>query len=216
MPLSKDGGIAVLTKSEKISIVADMEGSMSDGPHKSLPMKPGWKCFSEGADKGITETEDLIQEMVSAIDKDVRSECSMDLIDAVEDLLSDRRGQLSLEADDGDKQRFEDLRRQWCGSSLAEIFVTTAEFIFQGGLSGTQAHNQLWSIVFLERALAGLRQIEEHYLRRVGARRFDAFLKRLREVEQQFDPNTYAKHYSISHRIPRPRKRDQLEDGARL
>ena len=41
---------------------------MSDGPHRSLPMRRGWKHVAERGDKPAFTTEDIAEAIVPALD----------------------------------------------------------------------------------------------------------------------------------------------------
>ena len=43
---------------------------MSDGPHKSLNMKPGWKKVAERADLAAFEPEQVSEKLMSALQDD--------------------------------------------------------------------------------------------------------------------------------------------------
>ena len=47
---------------------------MSDGPHKSLPMRVGWKKFAKCADKAAFEPDQLADLAIPALEGDWRPE----------------------------------------------------------------------------------------------------------------------------------------------
>ena len=59
---------------------------MSDGPHRSLPMRPGWKRVAERADNANFEAEDVTRCVVPAIEQDCSEEMSPAFINDIADI----------------------------------------------------------------------------------------------------------------------------------
>ena len=63
---------------------------MSDGPHKSLPMRAGWKKFAERADKAAYDPEQVADLAIPALEGDWREEVAPH-IDSLRKALGDGR-----------------------------------------------------------------------------------------------------------------------------
>lgn len=63
---------------------------MSDGPHKSLPMRPGWKKFAERAAFAAFDCDQVAELAVPALEDDWNDEVAPH-IDALRNVLFDER-----------------------------------------------------------------------------------------------------------------------------
>ena len=64
---------------------------MSDGPHKSLGMRPGWKKFAKRADKAAYEPDQVEEALPDALGDDWRAERCGELVDEIRAALDDGR-----------------------------------------------------------------------------------------------------------------------------
>jgi hypothetical protein len=56
---------------------------MSDGPHKSLPMRPGWKKVAECASKEAFTSNEVCEAINAAIAQDYQKDISPDFIASI-------------------------------------------------------------------------------------------------------------------------------------
>ena len=61
---------------------------MSDGPHKSLPMRRGWKKFSARADKAVFERDQVADAVGPALEGDWKQDVAPHLA-AIRDVVGD-------------------------------------------------------------------------------------------------------------------------------
>src|SRR5437879_3390378 len=54
---------------------------MSDGPHRSLPMRPAWKRVAECGDNRAFAPEEVAQALIPALEQDCRDEMTPQFID---------------------------------------------------------------------------------------------------------------------------------------
>jgi hypothetical protein len=107
---------------------------MSDGPHKSLPLRSYWKNFAERAAKGAYSIEEASEALHVALKKDLR-EAPLAIVRGI--LIGDE--QESLFGDEN-LERLEILRQTSPGSSMANMVIDCAiEAIYQG-LTGDNAY----------------------------------------------------------------------------
>ena len=62
---------------------------MSDGPHRSLPMRPAWKKLAERADKAAFSAEEVRDALPAALAEDWRKEIPDSIVWKVREILSD-------------------------------------------------------------------------------------------------------------------------------
>jgi hypothetical protein len=64
---------------------------MSDGPHKSLPMQPGWRKLAERASKSAFDPVQTAEAIPEALGDDWRHEGCDDLVRDLRAVLNDNR-----------------------------------------------------------------------------------------------------------------------------
>jgi hypothetical protein len=136
---------------------------MSDGPHKSLSMRAGWKKFAKCADKAAFEPEQLADLAIPALEGDWREDVAPHLR-ALCKVLGDS-DQPSLFGG-ANTAELESLKRLSPGNSLWHAVVDCVAHAVAGGLTGQVALLDGATKALLDRGARGVRQVEEHYLRK--------------------------------------------------
>ena len=67
---------------------------MSDGPHRSLPMRRPWKTVAECADTPAFEVEEIREAIVPALEHDCRREMRREFLDGLCRVCSDQEASL--------------------------------------------------------------------------------------------------------------------------
>lgn len=140
---------------------------MSDGPHRSLPMPPGWKRVAERAANAAFSSDEISKAIIPALVRDCRAEMSTELIEGVRTLWEDQEA--SLFKDDV-RPRLESLR----GAAGCGIGRTLLENVIQLTPQGAIEFDTLakaMTAALIDHAARGARQIEEHYCRKSTAPR---------------------------------------------
>ncbi len=137
---------------------------MSDGPHRSLPLRRPWKILAERAAREAFP----VSEVGEAVAHALKNEFLEVPLNAICQIL-EGKGQVSLFSD-GQIDRLEVLRETSSGSAAANIVIDCAIDTLNAGITGKPA-----CIIVLKDALAGYlfsanRSIEEHYLRKAGSK----------------------------------------------
>ena len=83
---------------------------MSDGPHRSLPMRPGWKKVAEYAGNEAFTSKDVCDAIVAAVGLDFRKDISPGIVGGIQDVL----GGATLFSEDS-LRALEDLRPSVAG-----------------------------------------------------------------------------------------------------
>ena len=187
---------------------------MSDGPHRTLPMRPSWRKLAERADNDSFTAEQVAEAVCPALASDWRTEVSDATLRAVATCVGDSP-QLGLFASQAELIR---LRAQ-CGSPMAALLVDAACDAVADGLVGREAVEKAVADALSERALRGSRQVEEHYLRNGSNRRATKVRSRLNACAGAAGiaalASSIAQGTSTARQF-KPTKHDGLDQGVAL
>jgi hypothetical protein len=189
---------------------------MSDGPHRSLPMRKGWKRVVERADRDASTEEDIVDALPEALYEDCRSEMPREMLRDLENLLTPSQ-QTSL-LDDDLSTAVTSLRRLVAGYPLAQLFLDcAADAAGQSKKSDIQLINIL-ARTLEDRALRGARQAEEHYKKRTSALRASSIRARLEQAISRISFVDIATNILRGQSAPSKaiKQHGGLDDGVRL
>lgn len=134
---------------------------MSDGPHRSLPLRRAWKKVCEIADGRAHALEEVVEKIPAALAADVRGEIGEGLLKSLRRILTSEQPQLIDDA----AQQVAALRSQ--AASVMEIdLVEAVGDALRDGKRGADAFQTGAEAVFEERGQAVTRSVVEHYLRK--------------------------------------------------
>jgi superfamily II RNA helicase len=128
---------------------------MSDGPHRSLPMRPGWKRVAERAYNRNFDPNQITEAVLSALAKD----CRMELSDT---FLSSLRGIYDTLLKDNLSSQLEALRGV-AGPGLGRSVLDHA--IHQSAAGATATAEQALASALVDRNSRCARQVDELYRR---------------------------------------------------
>lgn len=151
---------------------------MSDGPHRSLPMKPKWRHVAERAYNTAHGIEDISAAMMPALYADCQTEIPPRLIEGLRRICESQEGRLFKD----DSASLLESLRQDAGTGLGrnaldnvvrlsrheELNVFTAVKAFENALTDWVAKNN--------------RQMEEHTLRKTTASKANKLRNRLEQA----------------------------------
>ena len=137
---------------------------MSDGPHKSLPMRRHWKDLSERASKPAWSADEVCEALPLALKRDFFAEAPLE---NVRDILGGGK-QASLFSDDRLLQL--EAARQTCPSVVGSILINCAIEAAASGLSGDAAYQSALKNALEECTRGASRSMEEHWQRESSAR----------------------------------------------
>lgn len=188
---------------------------MSDGPHRSLPLRRAWKRFAGRADNLSFTAQEVAEMVCPAIADDWRSEVRPGLVKAVASVLEEPTQQGLFACD------MEELRRlrAGCDSPFAAAFCDAAKDVLSDGARGQEALENAIGSAFLDRSLCQVRSVEEHYLRKAGRDRAANVRARLEEAVKHASFGELAKVIAQGASTARrfePSVRDGLDDGVQL
>lgn len=186
---------------------------MSDGPYRSLPMRPGWKRVADYADNETIARDEVEAAIESAVEKDWRKDTPRGLISSIREVL----GGTTLFREDT-LHSIEDLRQTVAGYAMGNALLDHLACAIGGGMTGDTALREAIVHTSVDQSARCTRQIEEHYLRKSTTENSQYVRKRIEEAIQGMDFNSLVGRIvePVSRRVPSMQKKDGLDDGARL
>ena len=186
---------------------------MSDGPHRSLPMRPAWRRVAERGDNCAFTPEEISRALAPALEQDCRDDMSPNFLSGVRHVVEEP----SLFKDDV-AARLEALRPQ-AGSGIGRAVLENVSLLSAEETNGFTVVQEALKAALVDRANRGARQVEEHHLRAASAPRandvrgrldegiactdFDVIVARVLNVDPKQQPRT-------------PLKQKGLDDGVGL
>lgn len=191
---------------------------MSDGPHRSLPMRQGWRNLAERADRCAFEPEQVADAVPEALGDDWREE-GCDVVRDIRAVLGDGR-QPSLFA--GEKQDALDALKKLSGAGyqLRRLVLDSVVQAVDDGFTGTDALVEGAANALAIRCGAGVRQVEEHYLRKSTDNRAANVRQRIEKSGAMSDFKGIARRFlkidGSSSATPAKKQLNGLDDGVRF
>jgi hypothetical protein len=135
---------------------------MSDGPHRSLPMRRHWKNLAERAAKAAYSADEGCEALPMALERDLREAP----LAAIRDILSGDQG--SFFAND-EIERLEAVRQASTRSAACNVVIDCAIQAVSGGLTGDAAFRATLEDACEAQVRSQFRSVEEHYYREASA-----------------------------------------------
>jgi hypothetical protein len=189
---------------------------MSDGPHKSLTMRAGWKKFAERADKAAFEPDQVAEAIIPALEGDLQEEVIPHL-GTLRNVLGDNR-QASLFGD-ANTAELEALKHLNPGDTLWRSVVDCVAWAVADGRTGRDALLDGVTKALFDRGARGVRQVEEHYLRRTDESRARGVRARMEDGMSRAPIEGMARRVlglESGTASQQPQKLQELDDGVRL
>lgn len=189
---------------------------MSDGPHKTLRMRPSWKRLSERADTASYAALEVAAAVCPALADDWRGEVPDSIVRRVRMIVgADAGGFLFADQVDRDLAALRSL----APSPLAGLYIDCTKQAHVEGFRGEGACQAGAEAALYERAACGIRQVEEHYRRKTGMSRTDNVRSRLDAAVREAPIRSLARELLSGRHGPvgrAPAKRTGIEEGPRL
>lgn len=188
---------------------------MSDGPHRSLPMKPKWRSVAERAYNGAYGLDEISTAMMPAVARDCQDEMSPRFIDRLRGVCEQQEALLFK---DDIPAQMDALRRE-AGNGIGRRVLENVV-----RLSKQEEVNVLTAVKAVERAIAerlakANRQIEEHTLRESSTARANDVRARLEQATAKTQLTGLARQV-LKLENGRPArasaKRDGLDEGPKI
>src|SRR5689334_18288547 len=129
---------------------------MSDGPHRSLPMRRGWQRVAESAANEAFGSDEIRDAIAPALEQDCRGEMPREFIDRFQDVCADQASSLFR---DGLAASLEALRKD-AGPGLGRTVLDYAiKAASNGGNTGDLPEKALKDAL-IDRGARGIWQVE--------------------------------------------------------
>lgn len=187
---------------------------MSDGPHRSLPMRKGWKRVAESADNQAFGTDEIRDAILPALEEDCRGEISPEFFSSLRRVCADQEA--SLFKNDV-APSLEGLRNA-AGAGLARVVLNYALQQAARGNSAKDIPESALKDALMDRAARGARQVEEHYCRESTTPRANRVRERIEQAIGSADIDAVARRIldPESKSGTQAPRRQGLDDGVKL
>lgn len=186
---------------------------MSDGPHRSLPLRRAWKKICEIADSGAHSFDEVVERLAPALAADVRGEVGETLLKRLRRVLAPDQPALL----DDTAQQVAALRAHTASTMEADLVDAVGDAL-RDGKTRLEALKAGAEATLEDRGHATIHAVIEHYLRRVPEARAAHVGERLNGALRQAKANLAAlasglASGSMAGAIPAAADRSGLDDG---
>lgn len=150
---------------------------MSDGPHRSLPLRKSWRELAKRGDQLAYDSDQVAEAAKNALASDFKNEVAYPLVKALKDIFAGRDNSLGIL--EIAALQLEEVRPLAAGSVFGMNAVAWSIQLVHEGRLGMEAFYDAIGLAAKERGLANTRSVEEHYVRESNQRRADSVSARL-------------------------------------
>lgn len=188
---------------------------MSDGPHRSLPMRPGWKRVAERGANSVFTTDQIAAAIVPALEQDCRAEMDSGFLDDICAVFHAQENSLFKE---DVRPQLEQLRQD-AGCGIGRVFLDNVIQLSASAAAELDVLACAMTDALIDHAARGARQVEEHYLRKSTTPRAQNTRARIEQSIASSPIEALARQILKMSTGPSPRpalKQQGLDDGVRL
>jgi hypothetical protein len=180
-------------------------------------MRQGWRNLAERADRCAFEPEQVADAVPEALGDDWREEGCEEVVREMRAVLGDGRQRSLFE---GEKQDTLDALKKLTGAGyqLRRLVLDSVAQAVDDGFTGTDALVEGVANALAIRCGAGVRQVEEHYLRKSTDNRAANVRQRIEKGGAMSDFNGMARRFLKidGSSTPAKKQHDGLDDGVRF
>jgi GNAT superfamily N-acetyltransferase len=187
---------------------------MSDGPHRSLPMRKGWKRVAESADNQAFGTDEIRDAILPALEEDCRGEIGPEFFSSLRRVCTDQEASLFK----NDVASSLEALRNAAGAGLARAVLNYALQQAARRGSAKDIPESALKDALIDRAARGARQVEEHYCRESTMPRANRVRERIEQAIGSADIGGVARRIldpEAKSETQAPRRKG-LDDGVKL
>lgn len=179
-------------------------------------MQPKWKKLAKYADREAFSAEDVCDGLRVALENDWRKGVSQAFVLKISKILSHNQ------TDIFGNQTTHGLRlllREAAGSPICILFLGNTIRATEQGLSGDKAIIEAVRQTLTDRAMRGVRQVDEHYLRESTQKRATHVTQRIKDAIEIWDSEATGRHLlgiEKSEQLRASAKQMGLDDGVQL
>lgn len=187
---------------------------MSDGPHRSLDMKPKWRSVAERAFNRNFDLSDLATAMGPALIGDCRDETTSGFFDSLRSICEEQE---NLLIKDNVRERFEALRPD-AGTGIGRRILDNVIRLSEQDEVSVKTAIVAIERACIERIAKSSGQMEEHAQRETSVSRARHMRPRLEDATTKAPVTSVAKQMLKIERPPSrtSAKRKGIEEGPRL
>jgi hypothetical protein len=150
---------------------------MSDGPHRSLPMRRPWKELAKRGDQSTYDPAQVAEAATNALASDFKNEVSWSLISALKSIFAGKDNSLLLP--EIALHQLHELTGLAAGSVFGRNAVAWSIQLVNEGRLEANAVFEAIGLAAKARGLANTRAIQEHVLRETNQHRAEGVAARL-------------------------------------
>lgn len=169
---------------------------MSDGPHRSLPMRRHWKDLAERAAKAAYSADEVREALPFALQEDMREAP----LATIRNILSGDQGSLFV---NNEIELLEAARQASPRSAASNVVIDCAIQAIREGLTGEAAYRFMLENACEAQLRSQFRSVEEHYHREASAHSARYVRDRLDTSRQQCDFKAIASDLMSGEHSPR-------------
>lgn len=185
---------------------------MSDGPHRSLPLRKPWKDLAQRGDQYGYDAEDVADAATYALASDFKHEVKASLVESLKAIFKGRDN--SLQSPEIALQDLEDMKKLAAGSAIGMNFIAYSKEMLSDGIFGEDAFHEALGAAIRSRGYANAMAVEEHYVRKSNLRRATHVKARIVDAISKFSDSHLGA--VVINGATRLRKKIDLDDGVRL
>jgi hypothetical protein len=178
-------------------------------------MRRPWKAVAECADKAAFEMEEVRTAILPALENDCRREIRREFLDDLSRVCVEQDASLFKT----ELRPVLERMRSIANVGMERLVVDHAIRTAANGTSGREVVENAVGQALKDRGISGIRQVEEHYLRKSTAKRAHNLRDRLEQAMSGADIGSAARRLLDGRQqdaAPRPSKRQGLDDGVKL
>lgn len=189
---------------------------MSDGPHRSLPMRKPWKELAKRGDQCIYDSVQVAEAATQALASDFKNEVSWSLINILKSIFEGLGNSLRLP--EIAIQQLEEVRVSAAGSVFGRNAIEwSIQLVNEGRLEPNAVYEAI-GLAAKQRGYANTRAIQEHVLRKTNQHRAEGVAARLHSAisglsERELGTTLVDRQVTG---VGRLKKRTSLDEGVPL
>jgi hypothetical protein len=166
---------------------------MSDGPHRSLPLRPHWKTFARRAANAAHTADEVQESLAHALKRDILKAP----IKSIRDIMGGDSLFPAMKI-----EQLEALRPSCSGSAPANSAIDCAIAAASNGITGDAGTQTAIQLALEDTLQSHVRSIEEHYQREASPQGRNFMQSRLEAITGHFDCGVLAREILSSEKPP--------------
>jgi hypothetical protein len=185
---------------------------MSDGPHRSLPLRKPWKNLAKRGDQHSYDATEVAEAATYALASDFKNEVKPYLVERLKAIFNGHDN--SLQSPEIALQDIEDSKRLAAGSGIGMNLIAHSIEKINDGHFGEDAFHEALGAAIRSRGYANANAMEEHYVRESNQRRASHVKARIVDAISSFSDGYLGSF--MANGGNRLRKKVDIDEGVLL